>query len=145
MKSISPTIQFGTSHAGLVVKNPPANEGDIRDMGLIPRSGKSPGGGNGSPLQYSCLENSLDRGAWWATVQRVAKSRTQLNDCPRTSGWVRRGVAGEGRRRREGTGLGWRSSGRRQRFPRPGPPQAGLRDVAGLGCGPTGLIWFFWL
>ena len=46
----------------------------------IPGSGRSPGGGNGSPLQYSCLENSMDRGAWWATVPKVAKSRTQLSN-----------------------------------------------------------------
>ena len=61
---------------GLVVKNPPANAGDIRDTGLIPVSGRSPGGGNGNPLQYPCLENSMDRGAWWATVHGVAKSWT---------------------------------------------------------------------
>ena len=47
-------------------KNLPASAGDIRDVGLIPGSGRSPGGGNGNPLQYSCLENSMDRGAWWA-------------------------------------------------------------------------------
>ena len=64
--------------AGLVVKNLPANEGDIRDMGPIPGSGRSPGGEHGNPLQYSCLENSMDRGAWWATVHGVAKSWTQL-------------------------------------------------------------------
>ena len=52
----------------LVVKNLPASTGDIRDVGLIPGSGRSPGGGHGNPLQYSCLENPLDRGAWWATV-----------------------------------------------------------------------------
>ena len=62
----------------LVVKNPPASAGDIRDAGLIPESGRSPAGGHGNPLQYSCLENSMDRGAWRATVHRVAKSRTQL-------------------------------------------------------------------
>ena len=60
----------------LVVKNLPANAGDIRDMGLIPGSGRSPGEGNGNPLQYSCLENSVDRGAWGTIVHRVAKSRT---------------------------------------------------------------------
>ena len=49
-----------------MVKNPPANAGDTRDMGLIPESGKFPGVGNGTPLQYSCLENVMDRGAWWA-------------------------------------------------------------------------------
>ena len=48
------------------------------DAGLIPASGRSPGGGYGSPLQYSCLENHMDRGAWWATVHRVAKSLTRL-------------------------------------------------------------------
>ena len=62
----------------LVVKNLPANAGDIRDEGSIPGLGRSPGGGHGSPLQYSCLENPMDRGAWWATVHRVAKSRTRL-------------------------------------------------------------------
>ena len=56
----------------------PANTGDLRDMGLIPGSGRSPGGGNGSPLQYSCMENPMDRIAWQATVRRVAKSQTQL-------------------------------------------------------------------
>ena len=60
-----------------VVKNLPANAGDT---GLIPRSGRSPGGRNGNPLQYSFLENPVNRGAWWATVYRVTKSRTPLND-----------------------------------------------------------------
>ena len=59
---------------GLVVKNPPADE---RDMGPIPGSGTSPVEGNGNPLQYSCLENPSDRGAWWATVHGVTKSRTR--------------------------------------------------------------------
>ena len=62
----------------LGVKNLPANAGDIRDTGLIPVSGRSPGGGLGYPLQYTCLENPKDRGAWWATVHRVTKSWTQL-------------------------------------------------------------------
>jgi len=57
---------------------PPANAGDIRDTGLIPGSGRSPGGGHGNPLQYSCPENSTDRGIWWTTVHRVAKSQTRL-------------------------------------------------------------------
>ena len=61
-----------------MVKNPPAIAGDIRDMGLIPRSGRSPGGRHGNPLQYSCLENPMDRGAWWGAVHRVAKRQTQL-------------------------------------------------------------------
>ena len=60
------------------VKNLPANAGDRRDMGSIPGWGRSPGVGNDNPLQYSCLENFMDRGAWWATVQGVAKSWTQL-------------------------------------------------------------------
>ena len=64
----------------LAVKNPPVNAGDIRDVGLIPGSGRSPGGGHGNPLQYSCLENPMDGGAWWAAVHGVSKSRTQLSD-----------------------------------------------------------------
>ena len=59
---------------GLVVKNPPANTGDIRDTGSILGSGRSPGGGHGNPLQYSCLENPMDRGLWWATIQGVTES-----------------------------------------------------------------------
>ena len=61
----------------LVVKNPLANAGDIKDAGVIPGSGRSPGEGHGNPLKYSCLENPMDRRAWWATVHRVAKSQTQ--------------------------------------------------------------------
>ena len=61
---------------GSMVKNPPANAGDARDMGSILGLGRSPGGGHDNPLQYSCLENSMDRGAWWATVYGVAKSWT---------------------------------------------------------------------
>ena len=63
------------SQVVLVVKNPPANAGDIRDMSLISGFGRCPGEGQGNPLQYSCLEKPMDRGAWWATVRRVAKSR----------------------------------------------------------------------
>ena len=62
----------------IVVKNLPANAGDIRDMRSIPGSGISPGGGHGTPLQYSCWENPMVRGAWWATVHVVIKSWTQL-------------------------------------------------------------------
>ena len=69
----------GASQVALVVKNPPANAGDLRDVGSIPGSGRSHGGGHGNPLQYSCLENPMGRGAWWATVHGVAKSQTQLN------------------------------------------------------------------
>ena len=63
-----------------MVKNPPANAGDIRDAGLIPGLGRSPGGGNGNPFQDLCLENPMDRGAWQAMVHGVAKSQTQLRD-----------------------------------------------------------------
>ena len=61
-----------------MVKNPPVNAGDIRDTGSIPGLGRSPGEGNDNPLQYSCLENPMDRGAWRATVHGVSKSWTQL-------------------------------------------------------------------
>ena len=59
-----------------MVKNPPTSSGDIRDTGLIPGLGRSPGGGHGSPLQYSCMDNPMDRGAWWDTVHRVTESDT---------------------------------------------------------------------
>ena len=62
-----------------MVKNPPARAGDATDMGSIPGSGRSPGGGHGNPLQYSCLENPMDRGAWRAIVHGVSKSQTQLS------------------------------------------------------------------
>ena len=58
---------------GSVVKNPPTNAGDPRGLGLIPGSGKTPGVGNGNPLQYSCLGNPMDREAWWATDNGVTK------------------------------------------------------------------------
>ena len=61
-----------------VVKNPPANAGDARHAGSIPGSGKSLGVGNGNPLQYTCMENSMDRGAWWAAVHGITKSWTRL-------------------------------------------------------------------
>jgi len=67
-----------TSEVALVVKILPDNAGDLRDVGLISRSGRSPGGGHGKLLQYSSLENSMDRDVWRATVHRVAKSQTQL-------------------------------------------------------------------
>ena len=62
-----------------MVKNPPANAGDARDVGLIPGSGRSSGVGTGDPLQYSCLGNPMDRGAWWAADHGVAKSWTGLS------------------------------------------------------------------
>ena len=63
-----------------MVKDLPANEGDARDADLIPELGRSPGEGNGNPLQYSCLKNSMYRGAWWATVQGITKSQTRLSE-----------------------------------------------------------------
>ena len=64
-------LRTGGLPGGSAVKNPPADAGDA---GSISRSGRSPGEGNGNPLQYSCLKNPMDRGAWWATVHGVAKS-----------------------------------------------------------------------
>ena len=69
-------VNIRASQVALVVKNPPAKAGDSGHMGSIPGSGRSSGGGHGNPLQYSCLENPVDRGVWWATVHRVAKSWT---------------------------------------------------------------------
>ena len=62
----------------LVVKNPPASAGDAGDSGSVPGLGRSPGGGHSNLLQYSCLENPMNRGVWWATVHRVTKSCTRL-------------------------------------------------------------------
>ena len=64
------------SHVALVVKNVPANSGDTGDTGSNPGSGRSPGGRHGNPLQYSCLENSMDRGAWQVIIYRVTESQT---------------------------------------------------------------------
>ena len=69
---------------GAVVKNPPTSAGDARDVGLIPGSRRSLEVGDGNQLQYSCLENCMDRGAWWATVHWVRKNWTQLNAHTRT-------------------------------------------------------------
>ena len=66
------------SQVALMVKNLPANAGDIRDLGSVPGWGRSPGGGHGNPLQNSCLENPMDRGAWQYTVHGVTNSGTQL-------------------------------------------------------------------
>ena len=65
---------MGASQVVLLVKNPPADAGDVTDTGLVPGSGRSPGGRRGNPLQYSCLENPMDRGAWPDSVHRFAKS-----------------------------------------------------------------------
>ena len=67
-----------------VLKNPPANSGDTRDLGLIPGLENSPGEGNGNLFQYSCLENSMDRRAWWATDHGVVKSQTKLGNLAHT-------------------------------------------------------------
>ena len=73
------TGNFRASQVAPEVKNAPANAGDIKDAGLIPGLERSPREGNGNPLQYSCLENPMDRGAWQATVHGVAKSQIRLN------------------------------------------------------------------
>ena len=67
------------SQVALVVENPPANAGDVRGEDLIPGLGRPPGGRHDSSLQYPCLENPLDRGAWWATVQGVAEKRHSMH------------------------------------------------------------------
>ena len=75
---------------GTVVKNPPVNAGDHwLKPSLIPGLGRSPGGGNGNPLQYSCLGNPMDQGAWQATVQRIAKTQTRLSNLTTTTKKVR--------------------------------------------------------
>ena len=66
---------YGTSQVAPVAKNPPANAGDIREAGLIPGLGRSPGGGHGNPLWYACLENPMDRGAWWTGPQGHSGTR----------------------------------------------------------------------
>ena len=73
----SQSYDFSVFHGG---SNGKASACNVEDPGSIPGSGRSPGEGNGNPLQYSCLKNSMDRGAYWATVHGVTKSRTQLND-----------------------------------------------------------------
>ena len=71
---------IGVSQVALVVKHLLANGGSLIDTGLIPVSGRSPGGGHSNPLQYSCLENLMDRGAWQAAIQRVAQNHTKLSN-----------------------------------------------------------------
>ena len=70
------SVLVRASQVAQVIKNPPAYAGDVRDVASIPGWGGSPGGGHGSSLQYSCLENPMDRAASWATVHRVAKGQT---------------------------------------------------------------------
>ena len=72
-------VVLQASQVALEVKNSPANEGDIRDVGLTPGSGSSPRGGHGNPLQYSYMENPMDRGVWQAAVPGVAENRTQVS------------------------------------------------------------------
>ena len=86
---------YGASQMALVINNPPANAGDLRDVGSIPKLRRSPGERHGNPLQCSCLENLVDRGAWWATVHKVAKSGTQLKQLstythPKCIIWIRK-------------------------------------------------------
>ena len=75
---IKESVFIWALQVAVVVKNPPASAGDIRNVGLIPRPGRSTGGGHGNPRQYSCLENPMNRGTWSAIVHRITKSRTQL-------------------------------------------------------------------
>ena len=74
-------LASGASQVALVVKNPPVNAGDVRDGGLIPGLGRSPGVENGNPLHYSCLGNPKDRGAWQATVYGVGHNRATEHAC----------------------------------------------------------------
>ena len=80
----------GTCQVVLVVKNLPARAGNVRDLGSIPGSGRSPGGGNGNPLQYFCLENPTDRGAWWGTVHGVARVGHDLVTKPTKPNGIKR-------------------------------------------------------
>ena len=78
-------IYISASQVALVVKNPPAKTGGIRDLGSVPGLGRSPGEGNGNPLQYSCLENPMDRGAWRATVHGITKESETTATTPTTT------------------------------------------------------------
>ena len=71
---------FSASQVPLDIKNLPAKAGDVKDSGSTPGLGRSPGGGNGNTLQYSCQRNTMDRGAWWAPVLGVSKSWTRLSN-----------------------------------------------------------------
>ena len=95
---------------GLVVKKSSANAGDARDLGSIPRLERSLGGGHGNPLQYSYLENSMDRGPWWAAVHGVAKSQTRLSNFTFTSHFY----ALEKERAAHSSVLAWRIPGTRE-------------------------------
>ena len=87
----------GASQMALVVKNPTADARDARDTGLIPRLGRSPGGGQGNPLQYSCLKNPMNRGTWRATVHSITESDTTeaiYHTCGHMDTWIQH-VQGE--------------------------------------------------
>ena len=83
-----PSLLLWASQVALVVKNPPAKAGDLREEGSVPGLGRAPGGGHGNPLQYSCLEHPTDRGALQAMAHSIAKRQTQLSDSHYyTTGW----------------------------------------------------------
>ena len=79
---------LGASQVVLVIKNVPASAGDLRDKGLIPGLGRSPGGGHGNPLQYGCVQNAMDRGTWWAVVRKVRKSGNMTEVTWHTTGII---------------------------------------------------------
>ena len=81
-------IYVSNNQVALVVKNLPVNAGDVRDVSSIPGSGRFPGGAHGNPLQYSCLENAMDRGAWWATVQMSRRIGHDWSDLSLNNGKI---------------------------------------------------------
>ena len=81
-------LNIGASQVALVIKNLPADAGNVRDVGSVPGLGRSPGGAHGNPLQYSCLENPMGRGAFLATVHGVTKSQTQLKWFSTHTHWI---------------------------------------------------------
>ena len=83
-KNYNKSDKFRVMPSFNMVKNPPANSGDAGDVGLNPGSGRSPGVGNGNPLRYSCLENSMERGTWWAAIQGASKTWPQLSNWTHT-------------------------------------------------------------
>ena len=125
-----------------MVKNLPANAGDVKDAGSIPGLGRSPGRGNGTPLQYFCLEKPMDRGAWWATVHGVAKSRIWLSIWAHSTGfWYRLMLGNKGQKRSQ---KNWNSEFSSFQVPmlrRPGDISSLLWLCLGiLGCGVQGKI-----
>ena len=95
LQSVGQNWMTFTYSCGANGKDPLANAGDIRDTGLIPGSGRSPGGGHGNPLQFSCLENPMDRGAWWTTLHRVTQIQTRLKQLSMHSTKCRRKKLGQ--------------------------------------------------